>query len=64
MESQANKKREDVFMDWLTDEILFYGGIAIAAISLIAAIFYFSLSQIRRIRLNARLDAEYGEKNR
>ncbi len=48
-------------MIWLTDERLFYGGIAVAAGSLLAAIFCFFLSQIRKIRLESRLNMEYGE---
>lgn len=50
-------------MDWLTNEMLFYGGMAGAAGSFVAAIIYFSISQIRKVRLNAQLDAEYGKKD-
>ncbi len=49
-------------MDWLTNEILFYGGIAAAIASLAAALLYFCITQIKKVRLDARLDAEYGER--
>ncbi len=51
-------------MNWFTDEILFYGGIVVIAGSLMAAVLYFFVSQIRKVRLNAQLDAEYGEKDK
>lgn len=51
-------------MNWLTDEILFYGGVAASAASFVAAVFYFSISQIQKIRLNTKLDEEYGKKER
>lgn len=49
-------------MNWMTDEMLFYGGLIIAGCSLGAAILYFCVSQIGMIRLKTQLDAEYGEK--
>lgn len=48
-------------MEWLTNEILLYGGIVAAVGSVVAAIIYFSISQIKKIRLNIQLDAEYGK---
>lgn len=48
-------------MEWLTNEILFYGGIVAAVGSVVTAIIYFSISQIKKIRLNIQLDAEYGK---
>lgn len=51
-------------MDWFTDEILFYGGIVVAAGSFFTAVIYFLISQIRKVRLNARLDIEYGEREK
>lgn len=48
----------------MTDEILFYGGAAFALVSLITAVIYFSISQIRKVRLNAQLDKEYGEEKK
>lgn len=50
-------------MNWLTNEVLFYGGIVIAAGSLAAALFYFFITQIKKVRLEAKLDMEYGEKD-
>lgn len=50
-------------MDWLTNEILFYGGIAVALASLAAAFISFFVIQIRKIRLDAQLNVEYGEKD-
>lgn len=51
-------------MNWFTDEILFYGGIVVAAGSFFIAVVYFLISQIRGVRLNAKLDIEYGEKEK
>ncbi|MDO4295480.1 MAG: hypothetical protein Q4D90_04895 [bacterium] len=47
---------------WLTNEMLLYGGIAIAAITALAALLYFCFSQIYKVRLQAKLDEEYGKK--
>lgn len=49
-------------MEWLTNEVLFYGGIAVAACSFLFAIVYFIVSHIRRIHLDSQLDREYGKK--
>lgn len=51
-------------MDFITDEVLFYGGAAAAALSLAAAFLYACIAQVKRIRLNARLDGEYGKEDR
>lgn len=51
------------FMNWLTDEMLFYGGIAVAAGSLVVMALYFCVTQIKKVRLDIRLNAEYGEKD-
>lgn len=51
-------------MGWLTDEILFYGGMAAAGGALAAALIYCVLSHIGMIRLCARLEAEYGAKQK
>lgn len=50
-------------MEWLTDEFMFYGGMALAGGTLLAGLLYFCISQIKKTRLNAQLDEEYG-KNR
>lgn len=47
-------------MSWLSNELLFYGGMVLAAGSLTGALGYFCISQIRLTRLQARLDMEYG----
>lgn len=51
-------------MDWLTNEVLFYGGITIIGCSLLSAIIFLCASKIKAVRLNAQLDAEYGERKR
>ncbi len=51
-------------MNWMGDELLFTGGIAVMVLSLLAAIVYFVVSRRGKKRLNERLDAEYGEKGR
>lgn len=53
------------FLDnMLTNEILFYGGLAITGCTLLAAFIYLCMSHIKKIRLDAQLDAEYGKKNK
>lgn len=49
-------------MDWLTDEMLFFGGIATTAVSLVFAVIYSIFSHMGKKRLEEKLDAEYGEK--
>lgn len=51
-------------MEWISDELLFYGGMAAAGCSLLAMILYLCISQIKKVRLSARLDAEYGERKK
>lgn len=51
-------------MEWITNELLFYGGIAAAGCSLFAMVFCLCIFQIKKVRLNARLDAEYGERKK
>lgn len=48
-------------MDWLTDEILFYGGAAVTVSLLVLAIVYVIGSHIYRLHLNLQLEKEYGE---
>lgn len=50
-------------MLWLTNEVLFYGGLGITGFSLLLAIIYFCISKIKSVRLNAQLDSEYGKKS-
>ncbi len=47
-------------MDWFSDEILFYGGLIMAGVVLVILVVCLCVSHVRLARLNARLDAEYG----
>lgn len=49
-------------MSWLTDEILFYGGMIVAGGSFLMAILYFCVAKVQAVKLEAQLNAEYGEK--
>ncbi len=51
-------------MDWLTDEMLLYGGLTAAGGALLLSFLYFCFSQIAKTRLRARLDSEYGERKK
>ena len=51
-------------MDWLTNEVLFYGGIIITGCSILSAIIFLCVTKIKAVRLNAQLDAEYGERKK
>ncbi len=51
-------------MDWLTDEMLLYGGAAAVGGSLLLSFLYFCFSQITKTRLRARLGTEYGERKK
>lgn len=51
-------------MSWMTDEVLFYGGIVVAGASAVAAVFLAFLSKISSMRLKGCLDAEYGEQKK
>lgn len=49
-------------MSFITDEMLFYGGMTVAGGALFLLLIYGCISQMKKIQLNARLDAEYGER--
>lgn len=51
-------------MDWLTNEVLFYGGIVIAAASALLLVGYAIVSHIRWIHLSVQLDEEYGKETK
>ncbi len=51
-------------MAWLTDELLFYGGMVTAAITAVAALLYFCIWKIRKTHLDVRLDEEYGKRKK
>ena len=48
-------------MEWLTNDMLFYGGIVITAVAILLALVILFIFTVRKINLNARLDAEYGK---
>ncbi len=48
-------------MDWLTNDMIFYGGIIISAIALLVALTSIFVFTIKKINLTARLDTEYGK---
>lgn len=48
-------------MDWMTDEVMFYGGAIIAGGSLAMSMIYLIVSYIRKIRIDIQLDEEYGK---
>lgn len=50
-------------MEWITNEMLFYGGMILAGGSALLTIIFFCISKIRSIKLKNQLDLEYGEKN-
>lgn len=49
-------------MSWLTNEVLFYGGIIITVCSILSAVIYFCVSKIKKLKLKAQLESEYGER--
>lgn len=49
-------------MSFLTDEMLFYGGLIITGVSVLFGIIYFFISKIKKMRLFQQLNQEYGEK--
>jgi hypothetical protein len=49
-------------MDFLSNEFLFYGGIVLAAGALVVLVIYLFISKIGAIRLDIKLDSEYGKK--
>jgi hypothetical protein len=53
---------EGEFVERLTNEVMFYGGLAIVAVAALAAIALTFVLIINRMRLNAKFTAEYGEK--
>ncbi len=45
----------------ITNEIMFYGGIVTAATALVTGIICLLALKMKKIKLDAQLDAEYGE---
>lgn len=48
----------------ITNEMLFYGGLIIVAFSCFAGLLYFGISQIRKVKLEQKLDEAYGKKEK
>lgn len=48
-------------MKWVTDELLFYGGLATVIAALILLIIYMVISRITFLHLKKKLDTEYGD---
>lgn len=48
-------------MEWLTNEVLFYGGIVIVAVSAVVGLVHLVASKFKAFRLKTQLIAEYGE---
>lgn len=57
-------KGRNLIMTWLTNELLFYGGIAVAVFSIAVLIIGLCILKMKRIRLNAQMDKEYGEQKK
>lgn len=49
-------------MDWLTDSVIFYGGLIISSASLLIAIAAIFVLRSRKKKLSAKLDEEYGRR--
>lgn len=49
-------------MGWITNEMMFYGGIILAGSSALLAIIFFCIFKVKSIKLNTQLNREYGEK--
>ena len=45
----------------MLNEVLFYGGMAMAVIALILALIFFITYKVKSAKLNRQLDKEYGE---
>lgn len=51
-------------MEWGAGELLFYGGLIVTAVSLLAAILSVCIYKVKSVRLKAQLDIEYGGKRK
>lgn len=49
-------------MNWLTNEMLFYGGSILTGTAVLLSIVFLCVSKVNDIKLNERLNKEYGEK--
>ena len=48
-------------MSVISDEMILYCGLIIASVSILSGIAYLAIYRIRKNKLNAKFDAEYGE---
>lgn len=48
-------------MDWITNELIFYGGLCLAAVSVVALIIHFVSYKFRKMKVTNQLIKEYGE---
>lgn len=48
-------------MEWITNEMIFYGGLCLAALSVVALVIYFVSYKFRKMKLTNQLTKEYGE---
>lgn len=48
-------------MEVFSDEIMLYGGLIVASLSVLSGIVYFVIYAIRKRKLNEKFDAEYGK---
>lgn len=60
---KTDLERRSPDMAGLTNEMLLYGGIAVAAAAVIGLIVFICVMKVKKIRLNTQLNAEYGEMN-
>lgn len=51
-------------MSFISDEMLFITGIVITSVALLSAIIIFVIYQIKKTKLNADFDKEYGEESK
>lgn len=51
-------------MEWLTNEVLFCGGLVIATVSAVVGLVHLIVSKFKAFRLKTQLIAEYGEKDK
>lgn len=45
----------------ITNEMMFYGGMIVAAASVLGMIIYLLLARVKKLKLEIRLDQEYGK---
>lgn len=49
-------------MGWITNEMMFYGGVILVGGSALLTIIFFCISKVKSVKLDAQLNREYGEK--